>query len=284
MDEVSQPNTEISTAMWNSRRSPMTSQDSPAQSFEFINLTTTRPYAKDVGQRKVVRAHVAKDFSRKRKLQKLQADKLKGRKIQPLNSMQRLAEGVHHSPIRSFATMQPTSHIIDSKTTPVLPPDECLPSRKEEEPNDLLENPTPILDPHSSFFEHAFPMSDLVGVNFQALDPEPQISSIVQHVRDSGTALFPLSTLYEFNPARCKDPAGWSPDDKAAYHGIMYVTSTYANLLSGRAESSHALMHMGKVVTMVNSRLQEIGSGDGCNGVTEGLIEAVTSIALAEVC
>lgn len=47
-------------------------------------------------------------------------------------------------------------------------------------------------------------------------------------------------------------------------------------------ESNDALMHMGKVVTMVNSRLQEIGSLGGGENVTEGLIGAVASIALAE--
>jgi len=40
---------------------------------------------------------------------------------------------------------------------------------------------------------------------------------------------------------------------------------------------------MGKVVTMVNSRLQEIGKLGGGESVTEGLIGAVASIALAEV-
>jgi hypothetical protein len=61
------------------------------------------------------------------------------------------------------------------------------------------------------------------------------------------------------------------------------VTSTYANLLSGRTESNDAMIHMGKVVTMVNSRLKEIGMLGGGNNVTEGLIGAVASIALAEV-
>lgn len=209
-----------STSTRSNTGSPIDSEDPPARNFEFINLTTTGPSAKDSGQRKVVRAHVVKDFSRKRKLQRLQAEKLKGRKIQPSLPIASSTD-TSDSAARSIPPIRPGGHNVKIQQIPLLPSTYNQPSRKEEEAYDPLEDPTPILDPHPDLFDHAFSISGLGGVSFQAMDFEPHITSIVQHVRNMGTAMFPLSTMYKFNPVCCNGPIGWDIDDRAAYHGIM---------------------------------------------------------------
>lgn len=283
MDKLSRVDSRGSASTRSSTASPVESED-PVRSFEFINLTTAGPPSRDVGQRRVVRAHVVKDFSRKRKLQRLQAEKLKGRKLQP--SLPTNPQQIQVAPkpaLHPTLSTQPAQPKVEENQASSSQNLNSLPTRAEEESYDPLEDPSPILDPHPDLFDHAFSISGLGGVTFQALEPDRALSSVVRHVRDMGTAMFPLSTMYKFNPVCCNGPIGWDVDDRAAYHGIMYVTSTYANLLSGRTESNDAMMHMGKVVTMVNSRLREIGLIGGGAGVTEGLIGAVASIALAEV-
>lgn len=219
MDQLRRIDAYDSTSTRSSTGSPVDSEDPSDRSFEFINLSTTGPSAKDVGQRKVVRAHVVKDFSRKRKLQRLQAEKLKGRKIQPSIALRNPTER-SQPPVRSVPTIQPTPQ-IDSPRYPGVPCENDNPSYQEEESDITLEVSTPILEPHPDLFDHAFSISGLSGTPFPGLDADPQITSIVRHVHNMGTAMFPLSTMYRFNPVCCNGPVGWDLDDEAAHHGIM---------------------------------------------------------------
>lgn len=220
MDQLRRIDSHDSISTRSSTGSPIDSEDSSTRSFEFINLTTTGPTAKDVGQRKVVRAHVVKDFSRKRKLQRLQAEKLKGRKIQP-SIPPRSSTKSSQSLIRSVPATLTTSQCVDFQQPPTTPAEIDQPDFKEEESYDPFEDPIPILDPHPDLFDHAFSISGLGGTSFQSFDANPQFSSVIHHVHNMGTAMFPLSTMYKFNPVCCNGPVGWDLDDRAAYHGIM---------------------------------------------------------------
>lgn len=132
---------------------------------------------------------------------------------------------------------------------------------------------------------------DLQGVYFTRLrklllpelDPDPYLSPIVYHIRTMGTAMFPLATTFKFNPLCPNGCVGWSLNDKAVCHGILYSTSSYANLISGVSESKESIMHVSKTVEMVNKRLKEINEAGNGSGVDEGIIGAVASIALTEV-
>lgn len=220
MDQLYRIGSHDSASTRSSTGSPVDSEDPPPRSFEFINLSTTGPTAKDLDQRKVVRAHVVKDFSRKRKLQRLQAEKLKGRRIQPSIPITSSTE-TSDSAACSVPTTRHSGHHVKIRQIPILESTCAQPSQQEETFIDALEESAPILDPHPDLFDHAFSISGLGGVSFQAFDFEPQITSILQHVRTMGTAMFPLSTMYKFNPVCCNGPIGWDVDDRAAYHGIM---------------------------------------------------------------
>lgn len=284
-DEMAQSNrkTTLSSTPSRSDTGSPVDPEIPARNFEFINLSTASPDVKNAGQRKVVRAHVVRDTCRQRKLQRLQTEKLKGRRLEPSipsseprpaadeplheyihinRSTRRAAEILHRSNSYDFES-DGSSDMAYSFGEAVSPPN------REPDSNVDLTNGPPSISQWSEALQN------------QPNLPLPFIP-ITQHIKNMGVAMFPLSSLYKFNPVDPDGCLGWHPEEEVVYHGTLYVTSTYATLISGKPESKETMSHMGRVVTMVNSRLQEMGTA-GNDPTHKGLVEAIACIALAEV-
>lgn len=115
-------------------------------------------------------------------------------------------------------------------------------------------------------------------------DPHPWLSPIVYHLTAMGDAMYPLVSSFRFNPV---SPAAWfdcALKDDALFHAILYTSSTYQGLLSGVTESKEAISHVGKSLTLVNTRLAGMSEGrEVVSEVVESTVRAVSCLGISEV-
>jgi len=189
------------------------------QEFEFVNGTD--PFRnKDPEIRKLVRAHVVKDSSRKRKLQKRGINKAKTG-----GGTQDDKREIRGSESESFITTL----------------------------EDTLSPSTIRADSEIEEVARGFPVPTL------GLDPHPQLSPIIYHVSEIGESMWPLSDLFGFNPISPASWFDWCLTDDALFHALLYTTSTYAALHSGTTESKESIVHVGKSLNLINERLSRPG-------------------------
>lgn len=188
------------------------------QEFEFVNGTD--PFRnKDPEIRKLVRAHVVKDSSRKRKLQKRGINKGrtgKGKYDDKIEARGSESESL----ITSENTLSPSTIGADSEIEGVA----CW-----------FPLPTPGLDPH------------------------PQLSPLIYHISKVGESMWPLSDLLRFNPISPASWFDWCLTDEALFHALLYTTSTYAGLFAGTTDSKESIVHVGKSLSLINERLSRMG-------------------------
>ncbi|TAQ89839.1 hypothetical protein B7494_g1825 [Chlorociboria aeruginascens] len=113
-------------------------------------------------------------------------------------------------------------------------------------------------------------------LSFLQLDPHPQLSAIICHIITVGSAMYPLEVVLHFNPL---SPASWFEfafSDEALFHALMYTTSAYAGLISGSPETKEAITHMGKSISLVNTRLETMthDQREGSLSIADGTIGA----------
>jgi hypothetical protein len=218
------------------------------QKFEFVNGTT--PFVnRDPVVRKLVRAHVVRDSSRKKKQWK-----------QVNNSSEK----------RKLSSTDDASN--SNKTS------ETAGSSSAFDENISSENDQAMIVSFSSRSSAVFPSP--------GLDPHPELSPVIYHVTSMGTAMWPLEDSVRFNPISPASWFDWALSDKALFHALLYTTSTYAGLISGSTESKEAIVHEGKSMSLVNQRLSRLGplsfEKEGTK-IEEGTIGAVSCLAITEV-
>lgn len=228
--------------------SPVKERTPVPQKFEFVNGAT--PFVnRDPVVRKLVRAHVVRDSSRRKKRWKQlnnPTGKRKPSRADDANGSNKISEAADSG----FTVDEPLS-------------------RENDQAMALS------LSAHSSTI---FPSP--------ALDPHPELSPIICHVTNMGAAMWPLETSLRYNPISPASWFDWALSDEALFHALLYTTSTYAGLISGSTESGEAIVHEGKSMSLVNQRLSRLGPltfEKDETRIDEGTIGAVSCLAITEV-
>jgi hypothetical protein len=118
------------------------------------------------------------------------------------------------------------------------------------------------------------------------LDPNPELSPVIYHIKSMGTAMWPLEDSVRFNPISPAAWVDWALSDEALFHALLCTTSTYAGLILGTSESKDAIVHEGRSMSLVKQRLSilaPIGPGSDGPEIEEGTIGAVSCLAISEV-
>lgn len=216
------------------------------QEFEFVN--GTNPYVnKEPDIRKLVRAHVVRDSSRKK------------RHFKNLTRRSRTGKELVQSPSSDMKE----------------------PSENEESTSSIDETISPSGD------ETSISRYSSISVS-RGLDPNPELSPVIYHIKNMGTAMWPLEDEVRFNPISPAAWFDWALSDEALFHALLCTTSTYAGLILGTSESKDAIVHEGKSMSLVKRRLGMLGPlGAGTDKIDgreiEGTIGAVSCLAISEV-
>jgi hypothetical protein len=185
------------------------------QDFEFVNGTD--PFRnKDPEVRKLVRAHVVKDATRKRSQQKQEKSKLE--------------KGGQES-------------LVDNKEQEKR---SHLTSRLMQKTIRRTENTSEV----NRANEYSTSMIPSAG-----LDPHPELSPTIYHVATIATAMWPLEPFLRFNPISPILWFDWALNDEALLHALLYTTCSSAGLISGTTEDRNAIFHVGKSLRLINERL-----------------------------
>ncbi|KAE8441420.1 hypothetical protein EG329_004976 [Mollisiaceae sp. DMI_Dod_QoI] len=204
---------------------PNRPKEEVTQEFAFVN-STAPGRNRDPEVRKLVRGHVVRDSSRRKKLQRQQQ-------------------------VSSFENVQPRQQPrqqLSQQARDVVNEGETYDSAGCISLN--AEQATTAIS--RRYFESApsFPT--------QGMDPHPYLSPYLYRITALGEAMYPLVSSFRFNPI---SPATWfdcALRDEALFHAILYVTCTYADLITGAGENPEAIQHVGKSVSLVKERLDQI--------------------------
>lgn len=215
------------------------------QKIEFINGTEPNRN-KDPEVRRLVRAHVVKDSSRKKKAQRKQEEQSKEKQMTTHSSKYSENSQIDIS-VENFTESREISPTLTGSVIPRYPRPPIFPSL--------------------------------------GLDPHPQLSPIIYHITSMWDAMYPLASSFRFNPMSPASWFDWALSDEALFHALLYTTSTYAGLIVGTTQKGDSVIHVGKSVVLVNERLRGLvkRKGEGGMGIEDSTITAVSCMAITEV-
>ncbi len=218
------------------------------QDFAFVNVTDPDK-SRDPEMRKLVRGHVVKDSTRKKRLQRqLNAEHSKGSGFGSTALDKKISTG-------AGAGLSATDSSSQVSTLPDPPRRSSL-----------------------SFALHPT----------QGLDPHPQLSPKIYHLTLMGDAMYPLVSRFRFNPVSPAAWFDSALQDSALFHALLHTSSTYLALIRGLSENREAIVHGGKSIKLVKNRLDGMISGavtrHGNMEVVEMTLRAISCLAISEVC